>query len=286
VDEAIFFPYSDTRRRVRQQAQDLARHLFEAEGEGVFGRLEHPDRVPIFTMARLDKIKNITGLVEAFGQNPELQARANLIVVTRTLREEDVADEEEMQELRKMYGLIEQYQLYNKLRWVGNSSRQNGAEFYRVVADRRGVFVQPALFEAFGLTVLEAMVSGLPTFATQFGGPLEIIQNGENGFWINPTQPQLLAGPILAFLQACESDPGRWDKISQGGIERVRSAYTWKLYSEKLLKFAKLYGFWNFSDLPDEKKEVEQYCDLIFHLLLKARAEPLLRQNPCEDDAH
>jgi glycosyltransferase involved in cell wall biosynthesis len=34
---------------------------------------------------------------------------------------------------------------------------------YRVVADRRGAFVQPALFEAFGLTILEAMASGLPS---------------------------------------------------------------------------------------------------------------------------
>ena len=31
------------------------------------------------------------------------------------------------------------------------------------MADTRGVFVQPALYEAFGLTVVEAMSSGLPT---------------------------------------------------------------------------------------------------------------------------
>ena len=37
---------------------------------------------------------------------------------------------------------------------------------YRCIADSRGVFVQPALYEAFGLTVIEAMASGLPTFAT------------------------------------------------------------------------------------------------------------------------
>ena len=32
--------------------------------------------------------------------------------------------------------------------------------------------------ETFGLTVVEAMSSGLPTFATCFGGPLEIIEHG------------------------------------------------------------------------------------------------------------
>ena len=36
----------------------------------------------------------------------------------------------------------------------------------RYIADKHGAFVQPALYEAFGLTVVEAMTCGLPTFAT------------------------------------------------------------------------------------------------------------------------
>ena len=34
--------------------------------------------------------------------------------------------------------------------------------------------MQPALYEAFGLTVVEAMSCGLPTFATIKGGPAEV----------------------------------------------------------------------------------------------------------------
>ena len=41
-------------------------------------------------------------------------------------------------------------------------------------ADKHGAFVQPALYEAFGLTVVEAMSCGLPTFATNQGGPAEV----------------------------------------------------------------------------------------------------------------
>ena len=37
--------------------------------------------------------------------------------------------------------------------------------------------MQCGLFEGFGLTVIESMRSGLPTFATLYGGPLEIIEN-------------------------------------------------------------------------------------------------------------
>jgi hypothetical protein len=46
--------------------------------------------------------------------------------------------------------------------------------------------LQPALYEAFGLTVVEAMTCGLPTFATCNGGPSEIIKNGKSGFHIDP----------------------------------------------------------------------------------------------------
>ena len=47
-------------------------------------------------------------------------------------------------------------------------------------ADKHGAFVQPALYEAFGLTVVEAMSCGLPTFATNQGGPAEVPLNNSH----------------------------------------------------------------------------------------------------------
>jgi len=72
---------------------------------------------------------------------------------------------------------MDEYALDSSVRWTGVHLDKNIAgELYRFIADRKGVFVQPALFEAFGLTVLEGMGSGLPVFATKFGGPSEIIK--------------------------------------------------------------------------------------------------------------
>ena len=276
VDESIYFPYTDVERRLKNQTKELSDRLFFKKGDDIFGELEHPDKTPIFTIARLDRIKNLTGLVESFGKSKELQDRTNLIIVTHAIREGMVTDNEELSELKKMYELIDEYGLHNKMRWIENSSRQDGAESYRIIADRRGVFVQPALFEAFGLTILEGMASGLPVFATQFGGPQEIIEDGKNGYLINPTQPELISQPILDFLMRCEKAPSCWETLGSQAIVRVKERFTWNLYSEKLIKAAKLYGFWNYSVLGDEKKEVDRYCNLLFHMVFKSRARQLL----------
>mgnify|MGYP000069541195 CR=1 FL=1 len=49
------------------------------------------------------------------------------------------------------------------------------------VAANGGVFINPALTEPFGLTLLEAAASGLPVVATENGGPVDIIANCKNG---------------------------------------------------------------------------------------------------------
>jgi sucrose synthase len=50
-------------------------------------------------MARLDRIKNLTGLAECFGKSKELQERCNLILVAGKLRVEESTDNEETDEI-------------------------------------------------------------------------------------------------------------------------------------------------------------------------------------------
>jgi sucrose synthase len=254
--------------------------LFSLEdNEQVFGRLEDPGKRPLFSMARLDRIKNLTGLAECFGQSPALQERANLILVAGKLRVEDTTDHEEASEIEKLYRIIEQYNLHGKIRWLGvRLSKADSGEIYRIIADRQGIFVQPALFEAFGLTILEAMISGLPTFATRFGGPLEIIQDKINGFYINPTHLAEMADTMLEFLSKCDQNPSYWQEISSRAIERVYSTYTWKIHTNRLLSLARIYGFWNFSS-QENREDLLRYLESLFHLLFKPRAKALLEQH-------
>lgn len=83
---------------------------------------------------------------------------------------------------------------------------------------------QPALYEAFGLTVIEAMACGLPTFATNQGGPAEIIVNEVSGFHINPLDGKESSNKIAKFFEKCTEDPMYWNKMSTAGLQRI---YEW-----------------------------------------------------------
>lgn len=81
--------------------------------------------------------------------------------------------------------------------------------------------MQPAFYEAFGLTVVESMTCGLPTFATCHGGPAEIIEDGVSGFHIDPYHPDRAATIMADFFEKCKEDPTYWSKISDGGLQRI-----------------------------------------------------------------
>ncbi|MER3494442.1 MAG: sucrose synthase [Mastigocladus sp. ERB_26_2] len=280
VNENYFFPYTRTEDRVESDRRRIEQMLFTLEDSAhIFGKLDDPSKRPLFSMARLDRIKNLTGLAECFGQSQELQEYCNLILVAGKLRVEESTDNEEREEIVKLYRIIEQYNLQGKIRWLGvRLYKTDSGEVYRVIADHQGIFVQPALFEAFGLTILEAMISGLPTFATQFGGPFEIIQDQVNGFYINPTHLEETATKILNFVSKCEQNPNYWYEVSQQAINRVYSTYTWKIHSNKLLSLARIYGFWNFIS-KQNREDLLRYIEALFYLIYKPRAQQLLEQH-------
>lgn len=86
----------------------------------------------------------------------------------------------------------------------------------------KGGFVQPTFYEAFGMTVVEAMTYGLPTFATLHGGSAEIIVHGESGFHIDPYKGDQAAELLVNIVEKCKKDPVQWDRISQGGLKQIK----------------------------------------------------------------
>ncbi len=272
ADAEVYFPYTQAERRLTGLHGEIEELVFGGEHPEARGLLRHPGKPILFTMARLDRIKNITGLVEWFGNSPRLREAANLLVIGGHIQREDSTDWEEQAQIGVMHDLMDIHGLDDQVRWLGRHLDKNLAgELYRFIADRHGAFVQPALFEAFGLTVIEAMTSGLPTFATSYGGPLEIIEDGISGFHIDPNHGEESAEIMAAFLERCARDPAYWERISQGAVDRVRSRYTWELYAERMMTLSRIYGFWKYvTNL--ERDETRRYLEMFYGLQYRSLA--------------
>jgi len=280
VNAEIFFPFTEKEKRKKETTKEIKQRIYNGSSPipGV-GKIINKDLPIIFSMARLDKIKNLTSLVEWYGANEDLKSLANLVIVAGKLKVEDSSDSEEKEQIELMYSLIDKYNLHEHLRWIeGDADRKRVPEFYRVIADSNGVFVQPASFEGFGLTVIEAMRSGLPTFATQYGGPLEIIEDEKSGFQIDPVDGKSVSQKLVEFFERCKKEKNYWEKISNAGIKRVDSTYNWELYAKNLLSLAKIYGFWKYTTNL-EMTELNAYLDLMYHTLYKPRANKILEMH-------
>lgn len=273
VEEDIYYPYDQSKDRIKAVTNKWKKRLFTQTSSSIYGYLNATNKIPIFTMARLDKIKNITGLVEAFGSSEALRKSCNLIIAAGTIHFEQSKDVEEQAEIKKLYSLIKQYDLNGSIRWLPSINKLETGEVYRIIADNHGIFVQPALFEAFGLTIIEAMASGLPTFATEFGGPLEIIENGKSGYLINTSSPDLIAKTLETYFSQYQTDNTIWNDLSKNGVLRVQEHFNWSKYSERLLSLTKLYGFWRYAFSAKDKTKMSHYCDVIYHFLIKEKSK-------------
>lgn len=91
------------------------------------------------------------------------------------------------------------------------------------------------------LGALQAMTCGLVTFATDKGGPVEIIEQNKSGFNIDPYHGEAAAELMADFFEKCVKDKDHWREMSDGAIERIRSHYTWKIYAERLMTLSRVY---------------------------------------------
>ena len=191
--------------------------------------------------------KNLGALIAAFGSSPQLHEHANLAIIAgnrEDIRKPDVAQVEVMTDLLLD---IDLYDLWGKVALPKQHKPADIAGFYRLAARRRGIFVNPALTEPFGLTLIEAAASGLPIVATEDGGPRDIVAHCKNGVLVNPMDIKAIAEAIEYGL----ADSTRWRRWARNGIAGVRNYYTWDAHVRKYLRVL-------FRLLHQERKQIRR----------------------------
>jgi sucrose-phosphate synthase len=184
----------------------------------------HPGKPIILALSRADERKNILTLLEVFGESPELQEAANLLIVVGNRSDIRELDDGAQTVLTNILIWVDTYDLYGKVALPKHHRASEVPEIYRLVAASGGVFINPALTEPFGLTLLEAAATGLPLVATENGGPVDIIENCHNGKLVNPLDKDQITEALLHFVV----DRKAWKRASRNGIEGTSKHYSWQ----------------------------------------------------------
>ena len=211
----------------------------QGPGSGLQARLEtllqEPHRPPLLAICRPDRRKNIPALLEAFSRSPTLVGHHNLVLVMGDLAAGVCCGGERREVLAQVEGWLRHPALRGRVALPRQLGREQIPPLYRWAARLGGVFVNPALTEPFGLTLLEAAASGLPVVATDDGGPRDILRHCRNGLLVDVTRPDALR---LA-LERSLIDSVRWRQWSRNGLEAVGRLYGWQAHGAAYLKEAR-----------------------------------------------
>ncbi|MGB1109881.1 MAG: HAD-IIB family hydrolase [Gammaproteobacteria bacterium] len=193
--------------------------------------LRNPDLPVILAIARPDERKNLVSLVDAFGESKELRERANLVVVAGN--RDDISDLDRGAEsvLTDILLAVDRHDLYGSVAYPKHHLSDDVPLLYRYAAASGGVFVNPALTEPFGLTLIEAAACGVPIVATEDGGPQDIVANLENGLLIDPLDTEAIASALLDLI----GDRDNWQAKASSGLMRIRQHYSWEAHVEAYL---------------------------------------------------
>ncbi len=178
---------------------------------------------PLLAISRAVRRKNIPSLVEAFGRSEKLKRKTNLVLILGCRENISKLDSQQIHVFRQIFEMIDKYNLYGKVAYPKKHMPSNIPELYRWAASRGGLFVNPALTEPFGLTLLEASSCGLPIISTDDGGPQEIQSKCQNGLLFDASD----VNKLKIELERGISNNSYWKLWSRNGIEGVHRHFSW-----------------------------------------------------------
>lgn len=194
--------------------------------------LNEPEKPLILALSRPDERKNILTLIEVYGESKVLPQLANLLIVVGSRDDIRDMDSNVQSVLTNILWLIDVYDLYGKVAIPKAHNSDEVPAIYRLAVMSGGVFINPALTEPFGLTLLEAAASGLPIVATENGGPVDIIENCKNGELIDPLDKPGITKALLKLLQSKKT----WSQAAKNGLEGVKKYYSWQAHVNAYMK--------------------------------------------------
>ena len=226
------------------------------EGRGIGARLvadgPHPNPSPesgrgaicrnILFVGRISPEKGLHTLLAAFEKVAEHFQDVQLQIVgpNKPATAEFIADLSEDPKVQRLalldppnylQRLKEQIsdELAERVSFVGQVSHLQLHSYFQ----RAAVLVNPSLSEAFGMSLVEAMASGVPVVATRVGGMVDVVQDGETGLLVEADDPVALAAALEKLLL----DEALGNAMGEKGRSRAESVFAWEVVAANLLGY-------------------------------------------------
>ncbi len=206
--DAVLIPTQTMKDELRSYGFNASR--FMIWGRGIDRQIFNPAKKDV---KRLNKI---TG-----NKNPKIVFASRLVW------------EKNLKTLIKIYHRIEKQKLPYQMIIVGDGVAKEELErvmpnayFFGHVDHQKLAFIYASSFvfcftsvsESYGNVLIEAMSSGLPCVAAAGGGSLSLIEDGRNGYLVDPNKPK----SYLEKIELLRSSERRYNDVVQFGLQYTK----------------------------------------------------------------
>ena len=179
----------------------------------------------VFCISRIDSNKGHDMLLNAFDIVRKEVEDVDLVIGGGSPNPK----ERELSLKAGMKKIVDECGMQDRVHIIGYVPDELMAPYYR----QSRMFALPSLFEPFGMTTTEAMACGTPVVASKFGGIKTVINTGENGVLIDPTNTEEFATAIIDLLK----DREKAERIGKAGAHTVKDYLSWEAIARRHLEF-------------------------------------------------
>ncbi len=203
------------------------RMLSDRELIPVKRKYQLPDRYILY-VGDANWTKNLTFLIEGFKKLLEDQRLKDikLILVGGVfLKKVENIDHPELKSLKELNRLIKEYNLIQSIISPGNLKDEELVAFYNLAT----AYVQPSLYEGFGIPLLQAFACGTPVISSDRGSLKEI--GGDAAIFFDPTN----VSKFVNIAKEVLLDKSIQNKLSHVGLIQA-GKFSWDRFGEELKK--------------------------------------------------
>ena len=178
----------------------------------------NPDDLAIVSVGRLYARKGLFTLIESMPAVVNRFKNAKFII----------SGKGQSDEMRKLINYADRIGVKDSVIFTGYYPDKKLPKLYQA-AD---VFAFSTFYEHHPFAVLEALSSGLPVVTTRVGGIPETIENGKNGFLVEPFNPKQFADKILYLLE----HPAEASEMGSLARKTILERFDWRIVVKDVLK--------------------------------------------------